>query len=109
MLGVRRFRDTQAMMTVDPGRGRGVARSAVQRGPGRGLPGRLGQYRTGMAGQRVAVLMGGVQGATMAAGYAGCETLHQIACGFSCHWCAALAVAFIAADVVNVSLLRVAD
>ena len=60
-----------------------------------------------MAGERVAVSMGGARGATMAAGYAGSETLHQMACGFSGHWCAALFFAFIAADVVNVSLLRV--
>lgn len=111
MLGVRRFCancDTQAMMTVEPGRGRGLARSNVQRCPGRALPGRLGQYRSGMAGERVAVSMGGAKGATMAAGYAGSETLHQIACGSRCHWCAAPLLAFIAADVVNVSLLRVA-
>lgn len=62
-----------------------------------------------MAGQRVAVSMGAVWGATMAAGYAGSVSLHQIVCGFGCHWCGTWSFAFIAADVVNVSLLRVAD
>jgi hypothetical protein len=55
--------------------------------PSTRVPCRLGQYRTGKAGQRVAVSMGGARGATMAAGYAGSETLHQIPCGSACHWC----------------------
>lgn len=39
--------------------------------------------------ERVALLMGSARGATMAAGYAGSETLQQNSCGSGCYWCGA--------------------
>lgn len=59
------------------------------------LPCRLGQYRRGKAGRRVAVSMGGARGATMAAGYAGSETLHQIPWDGGCYWRAAQPLCFL--------------
>lgn len=96
--GVRRFCancDTQAMMTVEPLRGRRLAGSEMHPRASTRLPCRLGQYRRGKAGRRVAVSMGGARGATMAAGYAGSETLHQIPLGGGCHWCAAQPLCFL--------------